>query len=349
MKNIIELIKAIKILGFSHLLRISKAKKLGDEILPGFFITRAMNVLLNVGFFDEVSKRLTIDIDSFAKEKNFDERLLHLLCDYLYVYKILKKDRAKYRLTSKGKIVVEMLTGVFDILYSFEDIFHNLEALVKKEKILGQEVNKFFYFESKGTGTAAKQLIFPIIIDIIKKHNFKKVLDIGCGSGTFLIELCKKNPGIMSYGLDISQEAIIYGQHQLIENNLQGKITLLKGDILNILEIKDSDLKTVEAIIATFVLHELFFENKEKIINFLITLRQKFGNKPLLVCENIKQTLEELRKMPQFYSELQLAHGIACERQLTRREWKEIFNKSGFRNIKERYLAFAKISIFMVS
>jgi len=67
-----------------------------------------------------------------------------------------------------------------------------------------------------------------------------------------------------------------------------------------------------------------------------------------MVCENIKQTIDELHQNPGLYLELQLSHDFSYEQQATRQEWKEIFRESGFRLIKERYLNFAKISIFIV-
>lgn len=343
-----ELITAIKLLGFNHMLQIKKAKTLADKTLVGFFVTRVMNTLLNVGFFSEFSKKEVIDINLFSKERGLDKRILCLLCDYLHTLKILEKRIVGYRLTTKGRLIVEKLGGVFDIIYSFEDIFHNLEPLLKKEKIVGKDVVLRTDFEAKGTGAAAKFLPFPIMMDIINRGNFRNVFDIGCGSATFLIELCKSNPAITGYGVDISRDALLYGQRQLAENNLQDRITLFEGDVLNDFETITDKFNNADIVTASFMLHELFFEKEEKLIHFLIKLRCRYKNKPLMICENIKQTLQELRKEPGLYSELQLAHGIARERQMARKDWKEVFRKSGFREAKERYLSFAKIGIYIV-
>jgi len=260
LSNTLELIKTVRILGLSHMLQMRKAKKLADKIQTGFFATRVINTLLNVGFFEEFSKREVVDIDSFAEERNFDRRILRILCDYLSILGIFKKDILGYHLDTKGKLLTEMLEGLFDILYSFEDIFHDLEPLLRKEKILGKDVAKRIYFEANGTGKAAKLLPFPIMIDVINKHNFKRVLDLGCGTATFLIELCKSNLKIKGYGVDISHEVLFYGQRQLIENSLQDRITLFEGNVLNDLEEAANRFNDVDIVTSSFVLHELFFE-----------------------------------------------------------------------------------------
>jgi len=346
--NIIELFKNVKFFGFSYLLRLGKAKKTADQIIPGFFLTHVVNCLLNVGFFEKISNKGMVNLELFSKEKNLDKRILELLCDYLFTLRILKKNKLDYSLTKRGKFIIEMLSGVFRIIYSFEDIFHNLESLLKKEKNVDKDAVINRKFEAKGTGETAKLLPFPIIIGIINKRKLNRVFDIGCGSATLLIELCKNNSEIIGYGVDNSAEAINCGNEQITEGNLKGRITLFKGNILRDFVNISGELDDIDIITATFVLHELFFEQKEKLINFLKGLRERFNNKPLMICENIKQGQRSLYSDPGLYSELQLAHGIVREQQMTREEWKEVFVKSGFNQIEERFLSFAKIAIYLI-
>ncbi|OGY64319.1 MAG: hypothetical protein A3I89_01360 [Candidatus Harrisonbacteria bacterium RIFCSPLOWO2_02_FULL_41_11] len=69
-----------------------------------------------------------------------------------------------------------------------------------------------------------------IVEDILAKLNYQpkatRILDFGCGSGYFVSELAKI--GYPSFGVDVSSEAIQYGQRQGIQN-----IEVLDGHRLN--------------------------------------------------------------------------------------------------------------------
>lgn len=59
-----------------------------------------------------------------------------------------------------------------------------------------------------------------IVLDVLKKYGCKpketKILDFGCGSGYFVARLAER--GYQSFGLDISAEAIEFGQRQGVKN-----------------------------------------------------------------------------------------------------------------------------------
>ena len=51
-------------------------------------------------------------------------------------------------------------------------------------------------------------LEMPIVADLLKKHRCRKVLDIGCGEGSFLIRLAKDTKNIRYVGVDHSETLI---------------------------------------------------------------------------------------------------------------------------------------------
>ena len=115
LSGFLELVKAVILVGLPSLIKMKKAKKLADEMQKGFFATKAISALLNIGFFDEFSANKSVNLSMFAKKKNVDRRLLRLLCDYLCSIKIFKNHASEYSLTSKGLLVKEVMKGVFDI------------------------------------------------------------------------------------------------------------------------------------------------------------------------------------------------------------------------------------------
>jgi len=99
----------------------------------------------------------------------------------------------------------------------------------------------------------------PKVVKIFKKHNTKKVLDLGSGTGRHAIYLAKN--GFKVYGIDISDEGIKITKNWLKENNL--KADLKVGSIYKKLPYKDNFF---DAIISTNTLHHERIETIRKAI-----------------------------------------------------------------------------------
>lgn len=49
---------------------------------------------------------------------------------------------------------------------------------------------------------------YLLIENELRKNNYKKIIDIGCGKGRFISKLKERNPNIEAYGIDISEEIL---------------------------------------------------------------------------------------------------------------------------------------------
>ena len=344
----IELLRLIKLVGLSHLIKLKRAKFFGEGVIRGYFLTRTISTLFNIGLFDALRNENKVDLKLFCQKKNLNKIILKALCDYLYSLKILEKEEANYFLSRDGKLLIDVLQGFFDIAYAYEDVFHSLEPLIKMEEEFGKGVRRREEFVAKGSGQAAELLPFPIVKDTIKRRNFKTILDLGCGDATFLIDLCESNPHIKGYGVDISQDAVNYGLRKLKERKLDDRITLLVGDMFKVDKIKEQ-LKQIDVATAFYALHEFISPETNKVEEFLRKFREVFQDTPLIICELVRESPEIVRKNPSFALEHYLFHDLSNQRQIPRDEWKEILKKTGFIHIEEEYVNFAKVGIYVVS
>lgn len=138
-----ERLNAIKVIGLFNLLRLRRANLLAwNEILRGYYTTRTLQALFNIGFFDEIKRNGMVDAASFAASKNLDTDILTALCDSLVALDILKKEGIRYVPAKKGRLLADVAYGWFTGTYGYEDVFHNLEALLKKEKEYSKDVTR---------------------------------------------------------------------------------------------------------------------------------------------------------------------------------------------------------------
>ena len=107
-------------------------------------------------------------------------------------------------------------------------------------------------------------------------------------------------------------------------------------------------LRTIDAAITFFVLHELLFSGADAVIELLRGFRTAFPGVPLIVFEVVRPTPEEMRKRPGMAIYYFLYHDITHQKPVSGEEWKELFDKAGFSVIEERRLRFARTAIFTI-
>ncbi len=343
-----ELLSTIRVIGPRRIFKLLRAYRLGMlGILSGFYTTRSMQALFNVGFFDEMRERGSVDVDSYAASNRLDPHILGALCDSLFSLRILNKDGRRYSLDSKGRVLVEVARGWFDSVYGYEGVFHSLEALLKREKSYGTDVTRRVDFVTKGYGEVEKWFYFPLALDIVSKNRGRKVLDLGCGDGTFLRFLCESDEEITGYGLDIAPDAVAEGNEKAKRAGLDNRLRLFVGDISK-LDRAPRGLDDVDVATTFFVLHEIRFHGRDRVIDLLQSFRRIFPGVPLIVFEVLRPTAEAMRKRPGMAIHYFLHHDLSHQKPVDRGEWLELFNAAGFGSIEERHYGLVRTAIFIL-
>ena len=103
-------------------------------------------------------------------------------------------------------------------------------------------------FKQYGKVFARIQEDLPKIVKIFKKHNIKRVLDLGCGSGRHTVYLARN--GFKVYGIDIAKEGIKITKEWLKKETLQAIFRI--GSIYEKLPYKDDFF---DAVISTNTIH----------------------------------------------------------------------------------------------
>lgn len=343
-----SLYAAVKTLGPRQVLQDVHLKHFTLDAIRGFYTTRTLIALFNIGFFDELSMRGAIDLTDFAARHDLDLTVLKSVCDYLYALTVLDRRGDEYRLDSGITFPAQLVQGPVQVVYAYEEVFYNLEALLKKERTYGIEVHRRSEFVARGSGASGEILVFPYLSEMLDRRGFQRILDLGCGDGTFLIDQCRRNDRVTGYGVDLAPEAIAYGNKRLAEEKLQNRVTLVTMDIFNLAALAPQ-VRDIDAAISVFVLHELFALGPATIVDLLRTFRTCFPGIPLVLCEMIRHTPEELRQKPGGVAEIQLFHSLSNQPLLTRDEWRDLFRKAGFAHVQEEYLSFARTAIFIAS
>ena len=341
-----ELLRAASVMGIGQLSQLHQAHRVAwRSILSGYYTARTIEALFNVGFLDEVQAAGSVNPQTFAKERGLDASILQSLCDSLFALRVLRKQDSGYALDRAGEVIVRTARGWFDISYGYEEVFHNLEALLKKEKHYGRDVHRRSVWVAAGSGEIERLIYFPLAIEIARARGARNVLDLGCGDGTFLRDLCLKVPDVVGYGLDLAPDAIEDGRVKAEAAGLGRRIHLRAEDICNIAKLSEG-WHEVDIAFTFFVLHELRYVGVECVVEFLSAFRKLFPKVPLVVFEAIRPTLQEMRRRPGMSVHYFLYHDLTHQKPVGRDEWRTLFGAAGFRTVEERWLGFVRTSIF---
>jgi hypothetical protein len=349
MQQLRNLLWTARVLGAGQLRKLRHARQAGlVNLARGHSAVRVISTLFNVGFFGHVQRAGSVDPDAYAAANGLDPHILRALCDYLYALRFLKKQGTGYALDTRGALVVDTLQGLFESSLAYEDVFHHLEPLLRQEMRYGVEVTRNSEFTARGSGSGARLFSFPLVADLIQRGGFKRPLDLACGDAPFLVDLCRRNPDVTAYGVDIAPEAIAYGEKQVAAAHLQDRIHLFAEDIFQIHRIA-GQLHGVDVVTSFYGFQEFLGLGKDKLLGLLDDFRRLFPGVTFIVCEIPKYSPDELRKFSGGIVEYQLVHALTHQRLATREEWMALWREARFQRIDERYLDFARTAIYTLS
>ena len=343
-----ELLRAIRLVGLPHMMKLRRGYRTGwQEMLSGYVSTHALFALLNVGFVDEMLEKGVVDPATFASKNDLDGQVLASTCAALYHVGLFDRTDGGYTFSEKGRTILQTLRGWIELTYGYDEVFVNLEDLLRKKRTYGEDMYRRPDYVARGSGEMEDLLFFPLAIDEVKTAQYGHVLDLGCGDGTFLRKMCSRLPGVNGTGIDLAPLAVEQGNQKAAQEGLSGRVTLFAEDISKI-QNAAGRLKGIEAATVFFVLHELLYDGEERVLDFLRDYRRLFPKAPLMVFEAIRPSDDAMRKRPGVSIFYHYFHELSRQRPTTREKWRELFAKAGFENVTERFLNFAATSVFTV-
>jgi len=388
---ITQILQLIKLLG---LRRAAKMKKRHEKALPlirGYAATTCFWTLLNVGFWDDMMTAETgagdgraapahesgagdgpahngVELSAYCKQKGFEPHVLASVLSYLDGIRLVDFDERSgaVRLTKKSRELLAEPRGLFELLYAYEPVFIELEPMLRGLKKYGADVQRRTRWVGIGSGRLCRQLPYPVMMDMVRRHGRRRVLDLGCGDGAFLMELARSEPAITGVGIDIDAPVVQLANEQIETQGLAGRLKAVVGDMFDLPgkiaepqasiaprgdsppfsreteprsgvgERAAADLADVDCLTACDTFHEYLWAGDDRVIALLAGLKAAFPNALLVVGEFCKQSHESLRRRPTAFLEHHLFHQLTNQRIESADRWLEIFHRAGLNILEEK-------------
>lgn len=250
---------------------------------------------------------------------------------------IIKDKNGNYQMTELGKKRIfsdQAMAMALGAVGAYHVLLTNFTSTMKNELVYGKDFIRDGRLVAKSsvlTGKANYSWIAQKISDL----KVDTVIDLGCGSGDIIIDFCKRQNSFRGIGLDIDPEAIQVAKENVKKNQLDDRIELITGDMLDPSTYSHKIASKGEKVAfnAIMALHEFLIHGEIAVVNVLKKMKKEFPGSYFILGEFNRCTDEEFGKIPLyermhmlFYQEI--IHGLTDQDLASLDTWKKMFKEA---------------------
>ena len=202
-----------------------------------FMRSRVILSAAELDFFSKLDGSF-VSAKELAEMSGLDERATTRILDCLVTYDLLEKENNRFRTTETGSQLSSLnRESRLPMVKHMNHIWNNWSHLTEViQKGTNPYLRPVVDSESKSDRNAfigamhvAARRISAKIADAYDLNQFKKLLDIGGGSGAYTIAFLKKNPQLNAVIFDL-QGVVPIAKEKVRENNFQDRVNFVIGD-----------------------------------------------------------------------------------------------------------------------
>jgi 2-ketoarginine methyltransferase len=336
-----QILNVIRLVGLPRAIQMKKRHEQGLVPLRGHVATRCFWTLLQAGLWDEVQQKGHVDIEAFARQRNLNAQTLHAVCKYLDGIGWVRLEGNTLEPAGIVKTLLQEPRGLYELGYAYEPVMNALDGLLSGKAVFGKDVQRRTDWVGIGSGRLCQQLPYPVLGDLVARYGGKRVIDLGCGDGAFMIWMLQHIPGLQVTGLDLDAPTAALARRRIAEENLADRAAVVCGDMFSLVRgngsMKDlPDLSQVDTITVCDTFHEYLWEGEAPIIDFLKAVKSRRPGITVVMGDFCVQDEEWLRKHPIASLEHHLWHDLTRQRLISEAEWRQVFDRAGMQVVDSR-------------
>ncbi len=232
--------------------------KPGDAVVAearGFMKSRVILTAAELGFFTRLDEK-PCSAEGLALEKSFDVRATTRVLDCLVTLDLVDKRDGVYQLTESGALYSsrhpETILPMVLHMNRLWDTWSNLTQVIKTgghaERESGIQMGEEDWKAFIGAMHVVGRELSQIIAGEYDLGRFRRLLDIGGGSGTYTIAFLQQNADMTAVIYDL-ERVIPMAKTRLADEGIENRVDLVVGDFYQDELPKGCDLAFLSAII----------------------------------------------------------------------------------------------------
>jgi SAM-dependent methyltransferase len=342
-----QALEIIRLLGLPKAIRI---KKRFDEALPhvrGYAVCSCLWALLETGALDRLLAAESVTVDDLLAAGRLDRHVLESILSYMDGLSLVRVEGGRVAVLPKLRRLMDEPRGFFELTYAYAPVFARLRDLLNKGATYPKDVQRLGKYVGRGSGQLCRTLPYPVMVDMLRRHGARQVLDLGCGDLAFLFFACEAVPGLRAIGIDIDPPTVAYAREVLAASPYAGRIAVRQADMFD-LDAMARERPDIDAITAVDTYHEYLAQGEARIVGLFKQMRARFPKALLYVGEFCKQPHEKLRRRPTAFLEHHLYHDLTNQVIVEAGRWRAMFAAADLQIVEEKVFDMVGHGYFVV-
>lgn len=297
----------------------------------------------------EAEPDLLLDTDEAAKQLDLDARLTLGLSEYLSRRGVLEQvagsdGRPRFKLSPRGReLVLGQWLGYFvHIVGGYGNVLQNSAAQLRKKIVYGPDIRRDGYnvaLASELIGRNPHHASYKVAFERSANLKPEMVMDLGCGSAAFLLDLVRTSGAKRGVGVDMSAGACDLARQNVKTKGYADRVKIIESDARQLLEKAPELDGAVDLISAMFIVHEFFSMGFSaaagELRELCRALKPETGR--ILILDKIVDGFEG-GAAPGFFTEFKLVHDLTSQVLTTKAQWQRVLDEAGLEVLHEQVL-----------
>jgi len=297
-----------------------------------FVLAHALHAFMQLGLLSDIAER-PATIDELAARFGLDRERLAGLLQYLANEGIVDLlDSGRVGLTDEGAGFAEFWPWYSLLVGGYSRTFGSLAITLRSGAPYAERDGLQVGI---GSGGISQYDALPMTRNLLAQvGDWQTIVDIGCGDGSYLIDLCALLPNARGVGVEPNPDSRATAEALARERQLEGRVSFLDGDAMAMPDLTHLDGPL--CFLTAFVLQEVLEqEGREAVINLL---RSNFTAHPdahWIVIE-VDECADDTEVMAHplalaYYNPYYLIHKVTEQRLEKVAFWEALFDEAGVR------------------
>jgi SAM-dependent methyltransferase len=186
--------------------------------------------------------------------------------------------RGRAALASGGLGLLQMYRG------GYGELMTRAVELMQGTARHGSELRRDGHWVALGSSKMTHAILDEVPYQVLERKAHRRLADLGCGAGDFLIDFVRRDPAYAGVGVDISAEAIALANRKAREAGVADRARFVVGDCFD-LPVLTAHCREVDVFYAFGMEHELRRDGDEAVLRHIDGMAEAFHGRSYLLGE----------------------------------------------------------------